>query len=111
MRRRDEIAIGVAAGVDYRLVRRVYQGATNVHPALRVAVEHAAVKLGYPVPPATRRFTMNLSEQESAMLRALADDEGFDQSDVIRGDIRKRYEARFGRPAPLALAQETKAIA
>jgi hypothetical protein len=54
---------------------------------------------------------MKISEHESAMLRAIADDEGLDQADVIRGDIRKRYEARFGRPAPLALAQETKAIA
>jgi hypothetical protein len=54
MTRRDELAIGVAAGVDYRLVRRVYQGAQNVHPALAAAVRAAAEKLGYPSPDAAR---------------------------------------------------------
>jgi DNA-binding LacI/PurR family transcriptional regulator len=51
MQRRDELAIGVAAGVDYRLVRRVYQGEPKVHPTLAAAVRSAAEKLGYPAPP------------------------------------------------------------
>jgi hypothetical protein len=51
MQRRDELAIGVAAGVDYRLVRRVYRGEANVHPTLAAAVRAAAERLGYPAPP------------------------------------------------------------
>jgi DNA-binding LacI/PurR family transcriptional regulator len=50
MQRRDELAIGVAAGVDYRFVRRVYRGERNVHPTLAAAVRAAAERLGYPAP-------------------------------------------------------------
>ena len=42
------------------------------------------------------------------MLRALADDAGCDQADVVRGDVRRRYEERFGRqvvPPPAEAAR------
>jgi hypothetical protein len=57
----------------------------------------------------TRRFSMNVSNEELAMLKALAEAEGLDQADVLRGYIRKRY-AEAG-PAPLARAQQVRPIA
>jgi DNA-binding LacI/PurR family transcriptional regulator len=50
LKRRDELRIGVDAGVDYRTVRRVYEGDSSVHPTLAAAVRVSAARLGYPVP-------------------------------------------------------------
>jgi len=57
LQRRDELKIGVAAGVDYRLVRRVYEGAPGVHPTLAAVIRMKAAELGYPVPAAPEART------------------------------------------------------
>jgi hypothetical protein len=47
----------------------------------------------------TKRYTVSLSERELAMLRALAEHAGVDQSDVVRMEIRRLYAARIAAQA------------
>jgi hypothetical protein len=47
-----------------------------------------------------RQFRMNLSEEELAMLRELADADGLNGSDYLRTLIRRQHAERFGKPKP-----------
>ena len=44
----------------------------------------------------SHKFCVLLSENELAMLRAVASEEGVDGADIIRGGIRQKHSARFG---------------
>lgn len=52
--------------------------------------------------PAEREasVTVRMSDDERAMLGALADDIGVSVSDVLRMLVRERYRARFGDKKP-----------
>lgn len=60
----------------------------------------------------TRVFQLRVTDEERAMVRALADAQGLTASDIVRQYIRNGYRERFGdKPAiePKAIPKRTTA--